>query len=42
MHLCIIPQTGNSALMMASKDGRTEIVSMLLQAGSNIDLQNKV
>ena len=28
--------------MMAAEEGRTEVVSLLLEAGANIDLQNKV
>ena len=27
---------------MAAQEGRTEVVSLLLKAGANIDLQNKV
>ena len=28
--------------MLAASDGRTEVVSQLLEAGANIDLQNEV
>ena len=36
-------QNGDSALMMAAMEwGMTEIVSMLLSAGANIDILNKV
>ena len=28
--------------MMAAREGRTEVVSLLLKAGANIHLQNKV
>ena len=37
-----ITQDGDSALMMAAGKGRTEVVSLLLEAGANIHLQNKV
>ena len=40
--MSIITQNGNSTLMMAVKEGRTEVVSLLLEAGANIHLQNKV
>ena len=33
---------GESALMMAVREGWTEVVSLLLKAGANTDLQNKV
>ena len=33
---------GDSALMMAIRWGRTEVVSLLLEAGANTDLRNKV
>ena len=35
-------ERGESALMMAVRDGRTEVVSLLVKAGANTDLQNKV
>ena len=37
-----LTQNGDSALMMAVRWGRTEVVSLLIVAGANIDLQNKV
>ena len=41
--MSVITQYGDSALMMAVRMwGRTEVVSLLLEAGANIDLQNKV
>ena len=40
--MSVITQDGNSALMMAVREGRTEIVSLLLKAGANTELQNKV
>ena len=42
LHMSVITQYGYSALMMVVYDGKTEVVSMLLKAGANIDLQNKV
>ena len=33
---------GDSALMMAAREGAAEVVSLLLQAGANIHLRNKV
>ena len=38
----IITQNGDSALMISARKGRTEVVSLLLEAGANIHLQNKV
>ena len=38
----VITQNGYTALMMAARWGETEIVSLLLKAGANTDLQNKV
>ena len=40
--MSVITQDGDSPLMMAAREGRTEVVSLLLKAGANIDLQNKV
>ena len=37
-----VTQDGYSALMMATREGRTEVVSLLVKAGANTDLQNKV
>ena len=42
LHMSVITQNGNSALMMAARKGRTEVVSLLLEAGANIHIQNKV
>ena len=41
-YMCVITQDGHSALLMAASEGRTEVVSLLLEAGANTDLQNKV
>ena len=40
--MSVITQDGDSALMDAATWGRTEVISLLLEAGANIDLQNKV
>ena len=38
----IITQNRDTALMIAVREGRTEVVSLLLEAGANIHLRNKV
>ena len=40
--MSVITQKGESALMMVAREGRTEVVSLLLEAGANIHLQNEV
>ena len=40
--MSVITQDGDTPLMMATKDGRTEIVPLLLKARANIHLQDKV
>ena len=44
LHMSVITQDGESALTMAVREGRWDIVSLLLKAGAvcNIDLQYKV
>ena len=42
LHMSVITQYGDTALMMAVREGRTKVVSLLLKAGANVDLQNKV
>ena len=43
LHMSVITQNGDTALMMAVRGwGRTEVVSLLLEAGANTDLQNEV
>ena len=39
LHMSVITQDGDSALMMAVQE---EVVSLLLEAGANTNLQNKV
>ena len=34
LHISVITQYGDSALMMAVREGRSEVVSLLLEAGS--------
>ena len=40
--MSVITQRGDSPLMMAAREGRTDIVSLLVKAGANIYLWNKV
>ena len=42
LHMSVITQLGGSALMMAVREGMTEVVSLLLKARANVHLQNKV
>ena len=44
LHMSVITQDGESALMMATRWGRLDVVSLLLKAGAtcNTDLQYKV
>ena len=42
LHMSVITQNGDSTLMIAARKGRTEVVSLLLEAGAKTDLQNKV
>ena len=41
-NMSFITQYGDSALMMAVREGRTDVVPLLLEAGANIHLQNEV
>lgn len=40
--VCLFIQLGNSALMVAAKNGMTEVVIQLVKAGANLNLQNTV
>ena len=40
LHMSIISQGGVSALMAAANEGHTEVVTQLLEAGANTDLQS--
>ena len=42
LHMSVITQDGDSALILATRKGRTEVVSQLLEAGAKIHLQNEV
>ena len=42
LHMSVITQHGYTSLMFAAEESRTEVVSLLLEAGANIDLQNEV
>lgn len=40
--LFVLIQDGNSALMMAAREGHTAVVVELIKGGVNLDLQNVV
>ena len=42
LHMSVITQDGDSALMRAVYYGETEIVAVLVKAGADLNLQNKV
>ena len=42
LHMCVITQLGDSALMEAAWRGETEVVALLVKAGAALDLQNEV
>ena len=42
LHMSVITQDGESALMLAFSEGKTEVVSLLVKAGAALDLQDKV
>ena len=42
LHMSVITQGGDSALMTAAYNGRTEVVAELVKAGALLDLQNTV
>ena len=42
LHMSVITQWGESPLMLAVRSGETEVVSLLVEAGAALDLQNKV
>ena len=41
-YTCLLSQYGDSALMRVATLGRTEVVKKLIDAGVNLNLQNKV
>ena len=42
LYMSVITQDGESPLILAARSGRTEIVSLLVEAGAALDLQNMV
>ena len=42
LHMSVITQSGESPLMLAARSGRTEVVSLLVEAGAALDLQDMV
>ena len=42
LHMSIITQRGESPLMEAARNGRTEVVSLLVEAGAALELQDQV
>ena len=41
-YTCLSSQDGDTALIVAVENGRTEIVVELVRCGANLDLQNEV
>ena len=42
LHMSVITQEGDSALMEAAREGRTEVVVELVKAGADVDMQDNV
>ena len=42
LHMSVITQWGDTPLILAAGNGRTEVVPLLVKAGAALDLQNKV
>ena len=42
LHMSVITQDGQFALLLAAYSGPIEVVQLLVKAGANLDLQNKV
>ena len=42
LHMSVITQDGDSPLILAARSGRTEVVSLLVEAGAALDLQDQV
>ena len=42
LHVSVITQDGDSALILAAMNGHTEVVVELVKANANLDLQNEV
>ena len=42
LHMSVITQDGDTPLTLAARNGKTEVVSLLVEAGAALDLQNEV
>ena len=42
LHMSVITQNGYSALMLAARKGKIEVVVELVKAGANVDMQSEV
>ena len=42
LHMSVITQWGDTALMVAAREGKNEVVMELVKAGANVDMQNRV
>ena len=42
LHMSVITQWGQSPLMKAARNGETEVVSLLVEAGAALDMQDQV
>ena len=42
LHMSVITQDGESPLILAVRSGRTEVVSLLVEAGAALDLKDQV
>ena len=42
LHMSVITQDGESPLILAARSRMTEVVSLVVEAGAALDLQNKV
>ena len=40
LHMSVITQIGETPLMLAVRNGSTEVVSLLVEAGAALDLQD--
>ena len=42
LHMSVITQSGESPLIQAARNGKTEVVSLLVMAGAALDLKDQV
>ena len=42
LHMSVITQSGAFALIIAVRKGKTEVVTELVKAGANVDMQTEV